>query len=60
MRRAEKTLGEISVEARAKGMTYGQYMTYLATHPDKETRKKASYAQSNWREEPEGNSLKCL
>lgn len=55
----KNNLGEISVAAREMGMTYGQYMTYLACNPNTDTRKKASYSQSEWKTEPEGNSLKC-
>lgn len=57
MSKKAQGLGEISVEARNMGLSYGQYMSYLATHPDRTIRKDASYSQSPWKEPPEGNSL---
>ena len=57
MMKKQDGLAEMSVAARNMGLSYGQYMTYLATHSSEDVRKKASYSQSPWKQAPEGNSL---
>lgn len=43
-------LEQLSIEAKERGMTYGKYMTYLATHHDERTSKKAPYQQERFKE----------
>ena len=57
MGKSLRGLEKVSVEARNMGMSYGQYMAYLACHPEKSVREKASYSQPMFREPPMSNSI---
>ena len=41
----KENIVQLAREANERKMTYGQYMVYLATHHDEESRKKAPYQQ---------------